>query len=292
LDEGLKKVAESDEPSSRLRIGFGLIVGLFVLIALGNFLGTCWFFEINGPGSFFEVMMSFAVALLAAQVFLVAIWLTLGSQRFVLRFWFSLGTLFALICLYVVGVSYNDNSLPAEIPLIVLGIASVGVVTTSIPLGLLRCKGGRVISRKIVDYDTEPSQFGIRHLLIVTAVTAVLIPLAQSAFSNPRFEGGAPWMEILCFLAVYMLLSCLVCLLSMAFVFAEKRRLMNIALLAVAVLLGSPIAACVMAASFSGFRIGLSSTIFNSIVYSTALSFALVSVLGIFRAFGYRLQRA
>ena len=292
MDEGLKKVAQSDEPSSWLTIGFGLIAGLFVLIALGNFLGTCWFFKISSMGSFFEVMMSSAVALLAAQVFLVAIWLTLGSQRFLLRFCLSLGTLFALICLYVAGVSYNEDSLPAEIPLIILGIASVGVGITSIPLGLLRWKGRRVISRKIVEYDAEASQFGIRHLLIATAVTAVLIPLAQGAFSNHRFEGGAPWGEILCFLAIYILLSCLLCLLSLAFIFAEHRRLMNFVLLAGVVLLGSPIAICVLAATFNVFEIGLGDSIFNSIVYSTTLSSALVSILGIFWAFGYRLQRA
>ena len=272
--------------------GFWMISGLLVISALLNFLGTSFFWNLS-ISSLGEALLCSALGLLVGEICLIGIWLAFGSQTLLLRAGLALGSLFAMTCLYLMGLFFHDNqSLPAEVPLIILGISFALVGVLCIPLGLVRWKAKRVISRRVVEQDIESSQFGIRHLLIVTALTAVLVVLGQNSFPETEFEGDAPWVEISCFFVIYMLLSCLICLLSLATVFDQKRRLLNLFLLAGVVLVGANIAATIMFLNFSSFRYDLSGNIFNSIAYSGALALGLVAVLAAFFAAGYKFQRS
>ena len=124
----------------------------------------------------------------------------------------------------------------------------------------------------------------IRHLLTVTAVAAFLVVLAQNAFPKANFEGDAPWLEILGFLTIYMLLTCLICLLSLAAVFDGNRRKLNFIFLPVVVAIGSVVASLVLSGSSHSFQNNLGDTIFNSIVYSASMAIGLVAVLAAFYA--------
>ena len=213
--------------------------------------------------------MSSAVGLMAAEICLFGIWLALGSQTLLPRVCLSLGAMFALTCLYLVGVhSLDDGTIPGEVQLIILGIPFVLVGLICFPLGLLRWRSKGAVSRKVVDQDVETSQFGIRHLLTLTAVAAVLVVLAQNAFPKANFEGGASRLEILDFLTIYMLLTCLICLLSLTAVFDGNRRKLNFIFLPVVVAIGSVVASLVLSGCSRSFQNNLGDTIFNSIVYS------------------------
>ena len=270
--------------------GFWLICGLLVIAAMGNFIGTwlLWDFRYGWEDS----LMSSAVGLMAAEICLFGIWLALGSQTLLPRVCLSLGAMFALTCLYLVGVhSLDDGTMPGEVQLIILGIPFVLVGLICFPLGLLRWRSKGAVSRKVVDQDVETSQFGIRHLLTLTAVAAVLVVLAQNAFPKANFEGGASRLEILDFLTIYMLLTCLICLLSLAAVFDGNRRKLNFIFLPVVVAIGSVVASLVLSGSSRSFQNNLGDTIFNSIVYSASMAIGLVAVLAAFYAVGFRFRK-
>ena len=110
------------------------------------------------------------------------------------------------------------------------------------------------------------------------------------AFPKANFEGGAPWLDFLRFLAIYMLLSCLICLLSLAAIFDGKRRRLNFILLIAAVAIGSVVASLILC-SFGPFQNYLGDTIFNSIVYSGSMAIGLVTVLAAFYATGFRFRK-
>ena len=287
-DELKSNAIERDAPAEPFwqSPGFWLICGLLVIAAQGNFIGTWLLWD-----HWEESLMSSAVGLLAAEICLFGIWVALGSQTLLLRVCLSLGAMFALTCLYLVGVhSFNKSRMPGEVQLIILGIPFVLVGLTCFPLGLIRWRSKCVVSRKVIEQDIETSEFGIRHLLTVTAVAAVLVVLAQNAFPKANFEGGAPWLDFLRFLAIYMLLSCLICLLSLAAIFDGKRRRLNFILLIAAVAIGSVVASLILC-SFGPFQNYLGDTIFNSIVYSGSMAIGLVTVLAAFYATGFRFRK-
>ena len=270
--------------------GFWLICRLLVIAAMGNFIGTwlLWDFRYGWEDS----LISSAVGLMAAEICLFGIWLALGSQTLLPRVCLSLGAMFALTCLYLVGVhSLDDGTMPGEVQLTILGIPFVLAGLICFPLGLLRWNSKGAVSRKVVDQDVETSQFGIRHLLTLTAVAAVLVVLAQNAFPKANFEGGASRLEILDFLTIYMLLTCLICLLSLAAVFDGNRRKLNFIFLPVGVAIGSVVASLVLSGSIRSFQNNLGDTIFNSIVYSASMAIGLVAVLAAFYAVGFRFRK-
>lgn len=271
--------------------GFWLIVAFSVASAMGNALGTLFFLETRLPGEWGDLLVCSAAGFLVAQACLIAVWLTLGRQFLLVRMCLALGTLSALVCAYVLGLQHLElgrSSMPSEIPLIIAGTAFVIVGMISLPLALVRWRVRRFIGREIVCQNAT-AQFEIRHLFAATAGIALLVPLAQRAFSNGDFVGGAPRRDIISFIAIYMFLSCLTCLLSVALVFDEKRRVLNFPLLAAVILLGSPIATRILSAWFGS---NFSRATNNSIVYMTSLSAALLFVLGMFFLFGYRLQKS
>lgn len=268
-----------------------MISGLLIFAGLANFVGTWFLWDFNHAWQ--ELAICSVLGLLVGEICLIGIWLAFGSQPLMLRFFLSLGALFALTCLLIIGFyCFDEHNMPAEIPLIILGIPFVFIGMMCFPLGLVRWKTKRVISRNVAQQDIEAGQFGIRHLLIVTALTSVLLVLGQNTFPKKEFEGGAPWLEILGFISVYMLLSCLVCLLSLASVFDKGRRWLNMVLLAGACLIGPVVAAVVMWNSFSDFRNSLGESIFNSIAYSASMALGLVAVLTAFYIAGYKFQKS
>lgn len=273
-------------------LGFWLILSFFVVSALGNFLIPHYCFSSSFSDRWNQFVACSAIGFLAVQACLVAIWLTLGSQHVLTRLCLSLGTLLALVCIYVLGLdSATSGSAPVELRLLVVGIAFTFVGLISIPLALIRWRGRRFISRKIASQSVA-SQFGIRHLFTATAITALLMPLAQATFSKGDFQGGGPpWMEIIFFPAIYMLLSCLACLLSLALVFDEERRVLTFPLLAGVILLGSPIVIWVLAVQITPLQRYWGEMTSNSIAYTASLSMGLVTALTIFYLFGYRLQK-
>ena len=99
-------------------------------------------------------------------------------------------------------------------------------------------------------------------------------------------------MEFLCFAAIYMLLSSLACLLSLAWVFDEKRRVIALALLAGVILLAPQIGTWVLAVQLPSVQNNSNVFAKYAIAYTASLSMGLVVVLTIFYLFGYRLQKA
>ena len=275
--------------------GFWLILAFFFVSVAGNFFGAIYFSQNSSFNAWAGFDLCAAIGLLFAQACLIAIWLTLGSQHALVRICLSLGTLLALVCIYVLSLDFADSGrLPAEVSVFIAGIAFTFVGLISIPLALMRWRSRRLISRKVASSDVA-SQFGIRHLFTATAIVAVLTPLVQLTFSNSNESfliGAPPWVEFLCFAAIYVLLSSLACLLSLAWVFDEKRRVIALALLAGVILLAPQIGTWILAVQFPSVQNNSNVFAKYAMAYTASLSMGLVVALTIVYLFGYRLQKA
>jgi hypothetical protein len=120
---------------------------------------------------------------------------------------------------------------------------------------------------------------------------SVLIPVLQSIFANLVFEGGVPWFDVISFLLSFVVLACLLCMMSLAFVFHRSGRIgMGVLLLAAAI--GLP---CIVIfllerniREFSGM--GLREMV-NAAGFAFGFAVTQCLVLAIFYRLGYRMRK-
>ncbi|HVA49474.1 MAG TPA: hypothetical protein VNH11_24115 [Pirellulales bacterium] len=136
-----------------------------------------------------------ALAFLSAEFGASAAWLILGSASFPSRL--------CLVALAGVPVMYLTNVLHFDLAHIHWGDAWAIIVAAQIAgasglVALLRVAGYR-IEREIQDpADTSgvPVQFSIRHLLVVTTVVAILVPIVKGSLqSSSRWMDTRQWLH-------------------------------------------------------------------------------------------------
>ena len=272
-----------------------VIVALVIFAAFGNFVGTLlfWHFDWMAAPLFFKTAFFFALGLLIAQPCLLSIWCVLARQAVIVRVPISLGILFVLICDYILTFRFLDSgSIPGEVLIVFLGIPFSIVSAICVPLWLLRWKNGFSLGiGSQSENEIESSQFGIRHLFILTTATAIMIPIAQRTFGGASIDSSnAPWFELVSFIALYMMLAWLISMISIAIVFKRETRFRMVALMVIAVFLCPVFVSALLAFSFSSFRWQFDNAVY-SVAFALALATGICSVLGIFYRLGYRLQR-
>ena len=273
-----------------------VIVALVTFAALGNFVGSLLFWQIDWTGTpfFVETAMSFALGLLIAQPCLLSIWCVLARQPVVVRVPVSLGILFLLTCFYVLTFRLLDTAtMSGELLIVFLAIPFSIFSAICVPLWFLHWKNGLALGLGGQSEDKiESRQFGIRHLFILTTATAIMIPIAQRTFGGAYIgTGNGPWFELVSFIALYMMLAWLISLISIALVFKRETRFQMGAAMAIAVFLCPLFVAVFLAFSFPIiFSWKLDNAVY-SVAFALALAIGICSVLGIFYRLGYRLQR-
>jgi hypothetical protein len=259
------------------------------VFALGNFVVPIFVSEVrfrSVEGTFYSSIFG----LLVVQPCLLAVWLALGNQRLVLRVSIALGILFVLACLFLIALNMVNGSMPLEVYLMCVGLGVMVMLSIAIPLWFFRVRSGGIIA--LADSRSTHhsiNQFGIKHLLVATTVAGLMIALAQIAIPHAKFRGDAPWGEIIAFCVALNLFVVLLALLSFAFVFIPKRRLVTgIGMVSVGFLGPFPVA---------GFLVNFVSafqfleTAVNTMSFGVILTLAMSLVLASFYWIGFRLQK-
>lgn len=275
-------------------ISLAVIFTLFVVALLGNIFLTWHFLD-----SFYANVWYFiSLGLLTAQPCLLSIWCAFGGQKPLLRILVSMGM---LVCLFLVYVKTLENDgAPLEVTFMILGIVAAIVAIVQIPLWLFRIYTRQSI---LLPAETETvlgaSQFGIKHLLIATTISAVLIPIAKAFFPTGGFEPPASvpsWFSLAMFLLFFITIGCVFTFLNLAIVFNSKRRWPFLVFLIV-FLIAAPLGSVAVWEQSNFARRSLFSTAwsFNTLVNAFAfvwtLAFTIIGVLLCFYAIGYRVQK-
>ena len=266
------------------------IAALVAMAAIGNSTATAILWDSGN-----EPWYSFAWGILIAQPCLLSIWCALVRQNLILRVSISMGILFVLYCSMMLTFQLLDvpgGSIPLELILIFLGMIVALTLLIQTPLYIVRrITGYTLFIPSNNGAQSNDVQFGIKHLLIATTVAALLIVIAQATFSSQvEFQGGAPWAEIIGFIATFSVLVTLTGWLCIGAVFLSQHRVAIGALLGFVILAGPWAVHKILTRVFRGAT--MSETYFNTLLFLVALVGTIVVVLTLFYAIGYRLSRA
>jgi len=279
----------------RQSLALTALVSIFAIALIGNIFGTIYYLSsFTGGGPHFDYFV--AMGLLIAQPCLLCIWCALGGQNPILRVLISMGMLTALTLTYA-KVLENDGA-PLEVTLIICGAVGALVVVLQIPLWIFRVSTKQAIVLDLGDSQSGSNQFGIMHLLIATALVAILTAVTKAYFpTGSIIDGSAPfsWIRLGIFLLSFAISIGLLTFLILAFVFDQKRRIVFLCFLFL-FLLAAPLG-CIMAMdAFPTFRRGFRSVWtfeivanVSTIVWANALGVA--AVLTVFYAIGFRLRK-
>lgn len=283
------------DPSSRLPqvanrgVATGPIIALVLVSAIGNVVGTFYFWEISYR-PFDQFIWCIGLGLMVAQPCALAVWCALGTQKLVVRVPLTMGILFCLVCEYVGTLYALDNSMPLEITFILIVGTFVLAAFIQVPLWIFRLKTRHEISLMGEERKSaEDSQFGIKHLLITTTIAAVVAAVFQYTFKTGKFDGGAPWAEIIGFLVAFELFISVITLLCVAFVYSRASRTGIGVLLALVVMVGPFGVRSFVNAVTTGFMDP--NMLLNVFGFAISLTTALTVVLFAFHSMGYRMQR-
>lgn len=191
---------------------------------------------------------------LTAQACLLAIWAALGPQRLLVRLPIAYALMVVGVCSYYLGMTLPDwGEMPAEFSV----LFAVGLLLlccgVQLPLVIFRAIIGFRIDGETFDPNTsdeESLRFGLRYLLILTAVVAVLTAMLRFTFPEVGWPGsGPPWREVLFMMGSFAVFSAVVCLPSVWLALGDARkRWLPIALLVFSVLFAPPILVAIFTA--------------------------------------------
>lgn len=261
-----------------------LAVVLVCMAAVGNSLVTFILWE-EGE----EFVICFFCGLLIAQPCLLSIWCAAVKQRLIVRVSLTVGILLTLLMLYLLTLSSQDQRMPLEVPIVCFGIVAVLSSMIQIPLLVLRGFTSQAISISHVQPPANTDrQFGIKHLMIATAIVALLVVLAQKTLATLGFEGDAPWVEILTFLASLTVFTSAICLLSFGLVFLKRIRIASGVGLAMVVIIGSVAVYWVL--TTAGRFDASSDVMWNILAYAIGLTGTINAVMVGFYLIGFRMR--
>ncbi len=275
---------------ARRRPAKGAIIALVLASAIGNVGGTLFFWNTSG-GPIAAFALCLALGLMVAQPCSLAVWCALGAQKFVLRIPLTMGILACLVFLYTGTLFVMENSMPLEIPIVFVASSLVLNVLIQVPLWIFRVTTGNFISPLITHQETEQgSQFGIKHLMMATAIAAVIAAVSNYVFGTGELDRGVRWVEVTGFLMAFELLVSMITLLCVALVFSNVSRV-PVSILTAIVVIAGPIGVreTINAVTTGGFN---HSILINIYGFTISLTMALTVVLFAFYSMGYRMKRA
>ena len=185
-------------PIPRQWLALGTLV--IVQIVLG---GVCGFYVVRG-----NLPLAFlAVGIVLSQPLLTALWIAMAPHRFHIRFLWGL-LLFTLTFFAVgLGMSLKDQSAAVTFAAIDLILLAVGSMILSLLRRMTRWQIVRLDgTQSASDYQTY--QFGIKHLVILTAIVALALGLFRTLLlMGPRsvFPGISELAESVCEITVVLL---------------------------------------------------------------------------------------
>jgi hypothetical protein len=265
------------------------IIVLVMASAIGNVGGTLLFWDIFG-GPITEFLLCLAIGLMIAQPCSLAVWCALGTQNFVVRVPLTMGILFCLVCIYIGTIYAMENRIPMEIPIIFVVSSFALALLIQVPLWIFRLMTGYAISPLGTRKDSEEAfQFAIKHLMIATAIAAVVAAISKYAFGSGELDGNVPWGEIVGLMTTFALFVSMITLLCVAFVYSGASRVGIGILLGLVVTVGPVGVREVVSVVNGGSDPRMLTNIYG---FTVSLTTALMVVLFAFHGMGYRLQRA
>lgn len=270
------------------------ILILFALAAAGNWFLTTYFLDNLGFRTGFFV----ALGLLVVQPVLLSIWCALGNQNTMLRLLFSIGMLVVLTFVYTKVL--DTDGAPLEVTLVLCGIVLAIAAIVQIPLWIFRTLTGNVLMLPPRQLEGQPelsrSQYGIKHLLLITTVVALLTTLLRILAPEKALEGrsnAVPWFELSVFLLTFIVAKSLLAFLTLGAVFNQKRRLRFVFAQFVFLIVMPLVCLEVLRRSnlFGVVSVWEPEPIISVFVFFWSLSAAIIIGLGTFYLIGYRLMK-
>lgn len=269
-----------------------IFLALVLLAVLGNIVLTAIFFE---DLAFESISFFVALGLLVAQPCLLSIWCALGSERVVVRVPAAMGILFILTAVYLKTMHFLDSSMPLEVVFFVGGLVLATTIILQIPLWLFRWLSCQVIQLPAASKSSiSTNQFGIRHLLISMTIAAIIVAVARATVPSGNLEGPSiPWGQLILFLLYFVITACLLSFLALAVVFSRRKRWLFTVLLFV-FLLACPYGGILVMENTRAFggmlKLGVQETL-NMYIFIGSIAAGIISVLLVFHAIGYRLEK-
>ena len=183
-----------------------LVLAILCLTFAGmNMLGPLAFWGAR-EGELLGYLAFFAAGGLLGEVCLLATWSALGAQSAVVRLPIAFALLVVASCSFLIGLRIPDDGIPLD-PIIALFIASVMMfVSMQVPLWIMRLKSRCRIDLRdapALNKEQEAVQFGLRHLLIWTAVISVLVVLIKASLPPELTLTVTPWPTIIFAMVVF-----------------------------------------------------------------------------------------
>ncbi len=265
-------------------------VGFVAIAAIGNCLGTCFFWKATDP----ELLLCPAIGAMLAEPCLVAVWLALGYQRVVLRIPLATGVLIGVVLAYLQTLNLLDpGNLPLEVTIFFSLVAAVIFAVLQIPFWIFRLTSGQVITSADKSGKVDASQFGIRHLMITMTVAAVIVLLVKNVIPEGSWEGNAPWKQMIGFVTPYLVGICVLALLCTALVFSQGNRWLLAAVIVGVVIAGSISLYYMPENGPAGLnRVNIVRFVRNACLFFVGFLATMIGVLSVYYRIGFRLRES
>ena len=272
------------------------IAALIVFLLMFDFLAPVVIHQMSrGMSNEGEpLLIGLIIGLVVGQIVLLSLWGAFGAEPFTKRIPRAMSLLISACLAWLLGFRITD-----PLPIIVsFGFALTGLIGFLLlmsPMFALRRMTGMALSRVGESPPVNPSQFGIRNILIWTTVIAVQMSLAKLIAPNSNRAVGNPgFNEIAVITGAGLVCGFFVAAVGIPIAFAilgtTSRRPWVIAT-AVAACVGPPLTIeCI--SILVGSRPGSAYVEMLIAFGSTGLGVLVVvsTVLGIVRAYGYRMH--
>jgi len=200
-------------------------------------------------GVFHYCLLTACFGMLVGQVMLLATWAAMGPQAVVLRVPVAVVSLLLMLVAYVAGLQTRGASeLNATESFITAGVAALVLFPgAQAPLWLMRgmLKGG------IVEQNTaaKPAQFGVLHLMALTAFVAVALLITRLVITGPVTDRMRDWplsnVLVTAFIVLVYASSVAVACILLVLSDREHRRFAGLLILALTLVLVATIAAVI-----------------------------------------------
>ena len=158
----------------------------FVLLPLVSLLGFSWLLlaavAIDGrSGAGEHIVVGFLIGTMFGQATLASAWTALGPAPLLWRLPLSLGWIAALVIAFLINIGVNNHGPDAGVAFI-MGACLIGQwLLVQVPLwGLAVGYGVRLRHQSDPPKSTRERQFGIRQLMILTAIVAVVLGVSRA----------------------------------------------------------------------------------------------------------------
>ena len=266
------------------------IVMVVTVMAIANAFGVWLVYDLRWYNK--NAFVSFLIGGLIAQPCLLATWAGLARQSTMKRYSVSLAVLIGLTFSYLGFLNFFENGLPVEVAVIILGISVFLFLFSAGLMHVYRWKSGQSLClHQEKSAEKTSNQFAISHLLIATTVISLLIAVAKWAYPTGGFEtaGGAPWLEIMSFVALFFLFALSIYLTTTLALLQESTFAPGLVAVICEVIFGSIVINLILGWNFFGMGAFIDS-VFNAICFSIGLIGCQSAVLLIFRSLGFRLR--